>query len=340
MKLFRKMRAASLEENNTSAYWKYAIGEVVFVVVGILLAFQIDTWSENRSAKEHTHYLFAQVQDELALNIKSCNLVLDEYRGKDTLVYDILKRRVTKQDYRENWEYGLVLLTQQEAEVSVEAFLNLVNSQDALSQEQRSILLELKTLYGTDKTYLDLVNEVAINNALDYHKQYKEEQTWYGDLFLNREIPEDMIDFCLQDPFYFNAVVHFQFINLRNHIRYTLNFRRRALDIHERLVDEMKLELDSTLLFDAASCQHMVGEYSGSEFDLIVTHSDGKLLGTRKDKSDTYAVEKLRIYPKSGEEFIYGDMFGRVVRGENDQVTELKLSLGRKRVDLVKNSVR
>ena len=149
-----------------------------------------------------------------------------------------------------------------------------------------------------------------------------------------------MIDFCLQDPFYFNAVVHFQFINLRNHIRYTLNFRRRALDIHERLVDEMKLELDSTLLFDTESCQHMVGEYSGSEFDLTVTHLDGQLLGTRKDKSDTSAVEKLRIYPKSGEEFIYGDMFGRVVRGENDQVTELKLSLGRKRVDLVKNSAR
>ena len=102
----------------------------------------------------------------------------------------------------------------------------------------------------------------------------------------------------------------------------------------------MKLELDSTLLFDAASCQHMVGEYSGSEFDLTVTHSDGQLLGTSKDKSDTSAVEKLRIYPKSGEEFIFGDMFGRVVRGKNDQVTELKLSLGRKRVDLVKNSVR
>ena len=340
MKLFRKMRAASLEESNASAYWKYAIGEVVFVVVGILLAFQIDTWSERRSAKEHTHYLFAQVQDELALNIKNCNLVLEQYRGKDTLVYDILMRRVTRQDYRENWEYGLVLLTQQEAEVSVEAFLNLVNSQDALSQTQRSILLELKTLYGTDKTYLDLVNEVTINNVLDYHKKYKEEQTWYGDLFLNREMPEDMIDYCLQDPFYFNAVVHFQFLNLRNHIRYTLNFRRRALDIHERLVDEMKLDLDSTLLFDVASCQHIVGEYSGSEFDLTVTHSDGQLLGTSKDKSDTSAVEKLRIYPKSGEEFIYGDMFGRVVRGENDQVTALKLSLGRKRVDLVKTSAR
>ena len=30
MKLFRKMRASSLEESNASAYWKYAIGEVVF----------------------------------------------------------------------------------------------------------------------------------------------------------------------------------------------------------------------------------------------------------------------------------------------------------------------
>ena len=42
---------ASLEENNTSAYWKYAIGEVVFVVVGILLAFQIDMWGERRNAR-------------------------------------------------------------------------------------------------------------------------------------------------------------------------------------------------------------------------------------------------------------------------------------------------
>ena len=125
MKLFRKMRLASLEENNPSAYLKYAFGEVVFVVVGILLAFQIDTWSERRNAKEHTHYLFDQVQSELAMNILNCNLLLGQYRGKDTLVHDILYRRVTRQDYRDHWEYGLVLLTQQEAEVSVEAFLNL-----------------------------------------------------------------------------------------------------------------------------------------------------------------------------------------------------------------------
>ena len=84
MKLFRQKRAASLEQSNAAAYWKYAIGEVVFVVVGILMAFQIDTWSERRSAKEHTHYLFAQVQDELALNIKNCNLVLEQYGGKDS----------------------------------------------------------------------------------------------------------------------------------------------------------------------------------------------------------------------------------------------------------------
>ncbi len=336
MKLFRKMRVASLEENNPSAYLKYAFGEVVFVVVGILLAFQIDTWSERRNAKEHTHYLFDQVQSELAMNILNCNLLLGQYRGKDTLVHDILYRRVTRQDYRDHWEYGLVLLTQQEAEVSVEAFLNLVNSQDALSKGQKTILLELKALYGSDKRYLDLVNEIATSNTLSYHRQYKEEQTWYGDLFLNQEMPEDMIDYCLQDPFYFNSVVHFQFINLRNHVRYTLNFRRRALDIHERLADEMQLELDSTLLFDARLCPHLVGEYTGSEFDLTVSYSNGQLMGVRKDNGDASAIEELRIYPESPEEFIFGDMFGHIVRGANNDVTALKLSLGRKSADLVK----
>ena len=205
-----------------------------------------------------------------------------------------------------------------------------------MSKGQKTILLELKALYGSDKRYLDLVNEIATSNTLSYHRQYKEEQTWYGDLFLNQEMPEDMIDYCLQDPFYFNSVVHFQFINLRNHVRYTLNFRQRALDIHERLADEMQLELDSTLLFDARLCPHLVGEYTGSEFDLTVSYSNGQLMGVRKDNGDASAIEELRIYPESPEEFIFGDMFGHIVRGANNDVTALKLSLGRKSADLVK----
>ncbi|GAA4280366.1 DUF6090 family protein [Gaetbulibacter aestuarii] len=48
IKLFRNIRNKLIKENKTVAYFKYAIGEIVLVVIGILLALQINTWNQNR----------------------------------------------------------------------------------------------------------------------------------------------------------------------------------------------------------------------------------------------------------------------------------------------------
>ena len=37
-----------MEKNKTGKYLKYAIGEIVLVVIGILIALQINNWNENR----------------------------------------------------------------------------------------------------------------------------------------------------------------------------------------------------------------------------------------------------------------------------------------------------
>ena len=48
IKFFRKIRQKLLMENKTSKYFKYAIGEIALVMIGILLALQVNNWNENR----------------------------------------------------------------------------------------------------------------------------------------------------------------------------------------------------------------------------------------------------------------------------------------------------
>lgn len=48
MKIFRKIRFELLGENKTKHYLLYAIGEIVLVVIGILIALQIDNWNQVR----------------------------------------------------------------------------------------------------------------------------------------------------------------------------------------------------------------------------------------------------------------------------------------------------
>lgn len=47
IKLFRKVRQNLLAEGKTTKYFKYAIGEIILVVIGILIALQINNWNEN-----------------------------------------------------------------------------------------------------------------------------------------------------------------------------------------------------------------------------------------------------------------------------------------------------
>ncbi len=52
IKFFRKIRRNLLSEGKTGKYFKYAIGEIVLVVIGILIALQINTWNESRKQKQ------------------------------------------------------------------------------------------------------------------------------------------------------------------------------------------------------------------------------------------------------------------------------------------------
>lgn len=58
IKFFRKIRQNLLSEGKIGKYFKYAIGEIILVVIGILIALQINTWKENNTNKQiETTYL-------------------------------------------------------------------------------------------------------------------------------------------------------------------------------------------------------------------------------------------------------------------------------------------
>ncbi len=48
IKFFRKIRQNLLSEGKTGKYFKYAVGEIVLVVIGILIALYINNWNLNR----------------------------------------------------------------------------------------------------------------------------------------------------------------------------------------------------------------------------------------------------------------------------------------------------
>ncbi|GAA4963372.1 DUF6090 family protein [Algibacter aquimarinus] len=70
IKFFRKIRQNLLMENKNSKYFKYAIGEIILVVIGILIALQINNWNESRKDKKEEHSILQNLHDEFSENKK------------------------------------------------------------------------------------------------------------------------------------------------------------------------------------------------------------------------------------------------------------------------------
>jgi hypothetical protein len=75
IKLFRKIRQNQIMENKTGKYFKYAIGEVILVVIGILIALSINNWNNKRLESSKEQFFLKNLQSDFKANIIEFNRV-------------------------------------------------------------------------------------------------------------------------------------------------------------------------------------------------------------------------------------------------------------------------
>jgi Family of unknown function (DUF6090) len=76
IKFFRNLRQNLIMENKTSKYFKYAIGEIVLVVIGILIALSINNWNQNRINQQNEKLILNELHKEFLANKTQLDTVL------------------------------------------------------------------------------------------------------------------------------------------------------------------------------------------------------------------------------------------------------------------------
>ena len=106
LRIFRQIRKILMEQNKVRSYLFYAIGEIALVVIGILLALQINNWNEERKIRDSEQDILQNLKGELIINRDDLEFYrtihLSEYRDGVYLLHlfntDISEIPVTKLD--------------------------------------------------------------------------------------------------------------------------------------------------------------------------------------------------------------------------------------------------
>ncbi len=70
IKFFRDVRQKLLSQGKTGKYFKYAIGEIILVVIGILIALQINNWNNQQQNIEKEQRILSSLHAEFSQNLE------------------------------------------------------------------------------------------------------------------------------------------------------------------------------------------------------------------------------------------------------------------------------
>jgi hypothetical protein len=79
IKFFRKIRQNLLSQGKTGKYLKYAFGEILLVVIGILIALQVSNWNKKRIDSDSEKEALFDLNTELKSNIKALEIIIAEH---------------------------------------------------------------------------------------------------------------------------------------------------------------------------------------------------------------------------------------------------------------------
>ena len=90
IKFFRKIRHNLLMENKTGKYLKYAIGEILLVVIGILIALQINNYNNNQQQRKIEQGYLLSLKAEFETNLLKIQDTIHENTDRIKSVEDML----------------------------------------------------------------------------------------------------------------------------------------------------------------------------------------------------------------------------------------------------------
>ena len=235
IKFFRHIRQNLIMENKNSKYLKYAIGEIVLVVIGILIALQINNWNESQKAlKKEKIYLV-----KLSQNIKDDISLLEDIIKTDSIIINDLKKlseeiltatSIQDINLKTNSRFRYLLFNPNKTTLD-----NIISSGQIEIIRNDSIVESLLKYYKSVTKYREGIDESLKNYSRDIENFFMNFDHTRNDKILKKKTIEDYRDhpFVLNSFFYKVGLLKYQINNyslLIKEAKHNLNLIEKELD--------------------------------------------------------------------------------------------------------------
>ena len=181
---FRKTRKKLADDNKPMKYMRYAIGEIILVVIGILIALSINNWNEERKVKKVRKVIFSIVKEDLQDDIMEIDNFLKDYKEIRKPIFEtVLVENPKAEDWKNNPQYRRVFMVYPQIAINHRGF-DLINNQTFISSNIKiNISSEITLFYNKYVREVEVAEQQLSKEFEDNNLNFKNFE-WLSDLYL------------------------------------------------------------------------------------------------------------------------------------------------------------
>jgi hypothetical protein len=237
IKLFRNIRQNLLAEGKMSKYFKYAIGEIILVVIGILIALSINNWNEERKTQNTIKGIYAIVKSDLESDIITINGILSNTK-RDSIFKRIINKEMTYDDYVNCGYCASLLGGFPDIKLKTRGLKLLEENSAFFNSNQDSLSIKIIDFYANYNTEIDVAVEEATKDYND-NRYYFKKMPWFED-FESRKFNEELTKYALSSVDYRNRIISFYNLYYKSYLGNLKKYKEEALVFIETINTTLK----------------------------------------------------------------------------------------------------
>ncbi|MDT0558291.1 DUF6090 family protein [Ichthyenterobacterium sp. W332] len=246
IKFFRHIRKSMINQNRTKKYLLYAIGEILLVVIGILIALQINIWNENRKDLEQGSILMKELLNEFEFHVKTFDWALDmqteSYESQKT-IFGVKDLNSLSADSLFNF-FGFsnidVNITSNTYEKIKNQGIGTLSQNDSLNKAINNCLMGSVKLYNRRIDYYLEREKIYLNHIRESNIEFNFDLIKGIETIPEEEIKQDIINFIKLPKT--KLLIQQNYKDKESAINFIIDYKKYWLELMKAIHKELKVK--------------------------------------------------------------------------------------------------
>lgn len=224
MRLFNAKRFRLLKGQRFQNYILYAIGEIILVVIGILIALAINDWKSTKNDEKELNRIFGVIQTDLKKDLKQATSILEDSKKAHKLITKILYSATFKDSIKTCIDCRYLMTTGNMSEFNSKGYELLENFNKEVKTSNKYVD-SLVNFYGVyNKNHMKFQNEIIIDEIVSNMQYLRDNFSWFADYFIGANCNSDCLDY-FESSDYINRLTYYEALFFDNYLYYIQQYK-------------------------------------------------------------------------------------------------------------------